>query len=117
MFQVRIIKKSFLTKARMPDIIKELTKVTSDLNKTLGGWPLQKQEAHLHIKVAISLLTSTRPLLEKNGRLEINRIHSKLSSASANFSMVNVNVAWDLYSDLQSVLMIIKQHSQNMKWE
>lgn len=120
LYEVKRIKASFLARARLPDIIKELSEAGSALNTILGKWPKQRNEARGYIKVSATLLKSALPMLVGEEKKEISKIQEKLSVAANNFSnpnYPNTNEAWDIYSDIQSCLTTLTQVSKNMKWE
>ncbi|MCX8516796.1 MAG: hypothetical protein ORN29_01750 [Rhodoferax sp.] len=120
LYEIKRIKASFMARARLPDIIKELGKNGSSLNTILGTWPSQRNEARSHIRVSATLLNSALPMLEGADKKELSKIQEKLSSAAKGFSdpdYPNHDEAWDIYADIQSCITIITQVSKNMKWE
>jgi hypothetical protein len=118
--EVRRIKSAFLARARLPDLIKELSKAGSALNSHLGQWDSRRNEARGQIKIAATLIKSTLSMLPKPERTELERIQKKLVDAGQHFSdqrHSNVEAAWDLYSDIQSCITSLNQVTKNMKWE
>lgn len=118
--EVRRIKSAFLARARLPDLIKELSKAGSALNSHLGQWDSQRNEARGQIKIAATLIKSTLTMVPKPERTELERIQKKLVDAAQQFSdqgHSNVEAAWDLYSDIQSCITSLNQVTKNMKWE
>lgn len=120
LFEVKYIKNSFLRRARLPEVIKELSKAGSTLNTCLAQWPLQRNEAHCQIKVAASLMKSAIKMLPKEEKKEITRTHEKLTKAATEFNQAQfaqADAVWDLYSDIQSTITSMNQLSKNIKWE
>lgn len=120
LYEIKRIKASFMARARLPDIIKELGKNGSSLNTILGTWPNQRNEARSHIRVSATLLNSALPMLDGTDKKELSKIQEKLSSAAKGFSepyYPNTDEAWDIYADIQSCITILTQVSKNMKWE
>lgn len=120
LFEVKYIKNSFLSRARLPEVIKDLEKAGSILNGNLGQWPIQYNEARCQIKIAAVLMKSASKMLPANERKELLRTHKKLITAVQNFSQqqyTNVEAVWDLYSDIQSSIASITQVSKNNRWE
>lgn len=118
--EVRRIKSAFLARARLPDLIKELSKAGSILSSHLGQWDTKRNEARGQIKIAATLIKSTLVMLPKPEKGELERIQKKLVDAAQHFSdekYLNVEVAWDLYSDIQSCITSLNQVTKNMKWE
>lgn len=117
---VRSIKRTFLSRVRLPKVIRDLEEAGSALNNSLGSWPSGKTQAQCQIKIAASLLKSVATLLPRNERKETSRIHEKLRLAGQEFDQPKFSRAdpvWDLYSDIQSSITSLRQASENLKWE
>lgn len=120
LYEVKRIKSSFLARARLPDIIKELGKAGSALSTILGTWPNQRNDARSHIKVSATLIKSALPMLTGTNKKELSKIQERLSRAAIGFSnpvFPNTDEAWDIYSDIQSCITTLTQVSKNMKWD
>lgn len=120
MYQVSAIKRSFRSRARLPQIIKELQRAGSSLNETLADWPERKNDARAHLKVAASLLQATLPLLPRASRAALKLVHRKLVSSIRSFNEVTFDspdAAWDLYSDIQSSITHLNQAMRNLNWD
>lgn len=120
LFEVKFIKNTFLSRARLPELIKDLQKAGSVLNGQLDQWPAQRNEALCQIKVAASLLKSASTMLPKSEREELLKTHKKLTSAAQSFSSqqpLSTDSIWDLYSDIQSSIASMTQVSKNNRWE
>lgn len=118
--EVRRIKCAFLARARLPDLIKELSKAGSALSSHLSEWDSQRNEARGQIKIAATLIKSALPMLPKSEKIELTRIQKKLVEAAQHFSeerRSSVEAGWDLYSDIQSCITSLNQVTKNMKWE
>ena len=120
MIQVSGIKRSFRSRARLPEIVKELQKAGSALNVTLEGWPSRKNDARSHIKVAASLLQAATPLLPRDSRKVTKELHRKLAESAKNFNDQKYNLpdeAWEIYSDIQSSITHLNQSVRNLNWD
>lgn len=120
LYEVTRIKANFLARARLPDIIKDLTKTGSLLNTALRNWASHRNEARSHIKVSATLLNAAMPMLPGAERKEIKKVKRRLDTIAAQFSNPNfpsVEEGWDIYSDIQSCLTSLTQVSKNTKWE
>jgi hypothetical protein len=118
--EVRRIKSAFLARARLPDLIKELSKAGSALNTHLGQWEKQRNEARGQIKIAAALIKSALVMLPKPEKIALTLIHKKLVDAAQDFpdeKYSNIDAGWDLYSDIQSCITSLNQVTKNMKWE
>lgn len=119
MFQVSTIKRSFKSRARLPEIVKELEQAGSALNATLAAWPAQKNNARSHIKVAASLLQAAVRLLPREERAPIKSLEKRISNAAKDFNcrrFDNPNEAWDIYSDIQSSITHLNQSVRSLNW-
>ena len=120
MLQVRSIRQSFRSRARLPQITKDLSKAGSTLNKELAGWPANKNGGHEQIKVASSLIDDALPFVPRNSRGRIKVINKKLKVASRDFYNLHYDspdAVWDLYSDIQVVIVSLNQIEKDLKWE
>lgn len=120
MIQVGTIKRSFRSRARLPEIITELEKSGSALNKALDGWPARRNDAQSHIKIAASLIQSTLQFVPNPTKKQAKLTHKKLETAAKTFTESKYDSAgavWDLYSDIQSVIVSLNQATRNLNWE
>ncbi len=120
LFEIKLIKNTFLSRARLPEIIRELTKAGSMLNSQLAQWPAQHNDALSQIKVAASLLKAASALVPNAEKQELLQTHKKLTEAaqsSARGLQISTTLIWDLYSDIQSSISNMTQISKNNKWE
>lgn len=120
LIEVRSIKRSFMSRARLPEIVQALERAGSDLNANLSNWPSRRNEARSQVKIAASLLKSVATFLPKGEREEALRVHHKLNIAAQTFDDPIFNKAgrvWDLYSDIQSIITTLTQVSKNLSWE
>ena len=118
LYDVKRIRASFVARARLPALTRDLAKTGSALNGHLPQWPSQRNAAFGQIKVAAALLKTSAEIVPKSERKELSRIHRKLVSVSAlGSASLNEDMAWDLYSDIQSCLASLDQIAKNLKWE
>ena len=120
LFEVKFIKNTFLSRARLPELIRDLTKAGSTLNGHLGEWPAQRNEALCQIKVAASLLKSASAMVPKTEKQELLQTHKKLTGAAQSFASgkdISTDLICDLYSDIQSSIASMTQISKNNRWE
>ncbi|MES2983987.1 MAG: hypothetical protein V4735_02235 [Pseudomonadota bacterium] len=111
------IKSSFLSRARLPDVIKDLDSASSALNGCLNQWPDQRNDAMIGIKTIISLLRATKSMVPKSNRSEIKRLVVTLEQISKPAANLSVDEIWAVYGDIKSVIVSITQASLNSKWE
>jgi hypothetical protein len=120
MVEVRFIRQSFRSKARLPEIITELERVGSTLNALLANWSSGRNDALLTIKNAAVLLKTAAALLPRSERAEPMRIHRRLREAARLFhqpQFLGHDSGWDIYSDIQSSITSLNQVRRNLNWE
>lgn len=120
LYEVHEIKKTFFTRARLPEYLEELKSSGSKLSVSLDQWPTQRHAAHEQIKISVTLLTSSRSVLPKEEKIEIDKIIKKLNTAKVEFHLQkydDVNNVWDLYSDIQLAITSMTQLLKNIKWK
>lgn len=120
MIQLGSIKRSFRSRARLPEIILELEQSGSALNKALAGWPTQRNDAHSQIKVASSLIQSALQFVPNPTKRRAKFTQKKLETAARKFTereYNNAGAVWDLYSDIQSTIVSLNQVNRNLNWE
>lgn len=120
MFQVRSIKKSFKSKALLPDIVSEIESKGSALNKLLPGWPNTKNEIKVTIKSTHSLINTSLQFATNPEKKEIKRINGQIKLAILLFETKkynNLNAIWDIYGDIQTAITNLKQNSKNIHWD
>lgn len=120
LWEVNVIKKTFFTRARLPEYLNDLEGSRSKLNVSLNQWPTERHIAHEQIKICVTLLTSSRSVLPKEEKREIDKIIQKLNAAKVEFHSQkydDVNNVWDLYSDIQSAIASMTQLSKNNSWK
>ena len=120
MLQVRSIRQTFRARARLPEMIKELKKAGSALSVSLSGWPHGKNVGHEQIKVASSLIDDALPFVPRASRRRMKQINKKLNKAVREFSDARYDTldhVWDLYSDIQVIIVSLHQVEKNLHWE
>lgn len=120
MIQVASIKRSFRSRARLPEVVKELQKAGSALSTNLDGWPARKNDALMQVKVASVLVRNAIPLVAGDTKKQLKAIHKKFLAAADTFDdpkYQSLDAAWDLYSDVQQVITNLSQSIRTLKWD
>jgi hypothetical protein len=116
--KVEGIRKHFLRRARMPDLYKSLTSVSSKYNEALNNWPSLHKEAHFELITALPLLRVAISITKRSESPEIHSAHKAIKGAIKKFnSATSYDDAWRLYAELQSAMTSMNQLKKNMKWE
>jgi len=79
-FEARTIRKSFLRRARLPAITKDLLKATSDISSNLKSWPNGKQPALEVFAQVKGLLENIKPKLPNEEQKHINGFLKKITA-------------------------------------
>lgn len=123
-FQARAIRKSFVAKARLPELSTNLKAISSDLLKRLEDRSSHSQDFTPVIARLRGLLTNLQPkvngsqhemvrvLLKLCGG-EYSRIFFWKSGASHSFTTDRV---WRIYGDTQGLLEALNQAAKDSKW-
>lgn len=124
MYEVRIIRNRFLIKARLPELIKKLKMSGSELNKYLGdthNWDSNKNKVLGEVKISCVLLKSSSKIIPSPEKRQIVDTYKKLNKICtggfSNATNLELQKGWDIYSDIQSIIVILEQLSLNLKWE
>lgn len=117
--QVGTIKKSFKSKALLPDIVSDIEKRGSALNISINDWPKSRNEVKATIKAVDSLLNTALQFLVSPEKNEIKRIKKQINTAIKKFDTQKykeIDAIWDVYTDIQSAIINLKQNSKTMQW-
>ncbi|MCC5044727.1 MULTISPECIES: hypothetical protein [Xanthomonas] len=110
------VRLSFQRRTRLPEISRDLAKYASDLNAALGAADIIS--AKTQIKSSRSLLVTARKLMPSDSAKELKLIIKRLdiSKKRNHICQDNLDSAWEIYSDLQTSIQIIKQETKNVRW-
>jgi len=120
--EAKKIRNSFLRRARLPEVIKELSKANNKISKHLGNWSTEEREGIKQFTIAKELLESLQqklPDIEKKKvtiytqTLEIRRyffLKSTISEATE-------DEAWKLYTGLSGIITSLNQLQKDSRWD
>lgn len=122
-YKVRYIKQSFMNKARLPSIYKNITIKTSNISRLIPDWDNSKNKINEELSTCIALLevlmTRTPPELKQI----IKELLSKLIKKKGFFgrkSMItikNSDSAWEIYRELSRVSTYLENIIEDLNWE
>lgn len=120
--EAKEIRKSFLRRARLPEVNKELTKISSQISNQLKNWSTDKGPALESFAKAKAILESTKPKLPAEKKIKVETLLRKLSPKKYyifNISLSDLSeiLAWDIYTELSGVIMHLDQLSKDSKWD
>ena len=121
LYQIKEIRKSFVRRARLPEISSEFSKVSSNLLKSLKDWPKEKRLGITQVHIAVGLLNNAAKKVPDADKRRINQAIAKLCKRSF-FRMEPVNdatldEAWVFYNELSSVNTFLEQLVKDIKWD
>ncbi len=122
LIEARDIKNSFLRKARIPEIVTELTDVSGKLARNLKKWDAESSLALERLEITKGLLESIEKKLPGHEKKKVSNLISKLNVKKWIFFKVPISVlekdqAWDLYTELSGVITSLKQLEKDSKWD
>lgn len=120
--EARAIRASFLRRARLPEVNKELTKLSSQISNQLKNWSADKGPVLESFAKAKAILESTKPKLPAEKQIKVENIIKKLSPKkyyifNVSLSELTEILAWDIYTELSGVIMHLDQLSKDSKWD
>ncbi|CAI2297568.1 hypothetical protein [Vibrio parahaemolyticus] len=122
LYEARHIRNSFLRRARLPQITKELKVVSKELSSHLKNWATQKEEARNQLSISKALLENLIPKLPSEEQKKCKVFVKKLKPRKwlmFNDSLSNVDEeqAWDLYTELSAITTMLIQLEKDSKWD
>ena len=120
--EARWIRKSFIRRARLPELNKELRRTTSDLSENLKVWSNDKNRAIQSFSKVKALLENIKPKLPIDERKKVVAYLSKLQQRRLFFikkSMADLSEdsAWKLYTELSGLVTSLEQLAKDSKWD
>jgi len=115
-YQIRQIRRHYLARGRLPDVVKELETMGSILNTQLVNWPTQEHAFHGQVQLTVQLMKTAIKMLKRADGVEAREIARKLVRKKSN-TTTSRDDAWKMYFDVQTVVMALSQVVKNMDWE
>lgn len=120
--EARKIQKSFLRRARLPAVSKELAKMASKVPGELNNWNNDKKPALESFSKVNAILENIKPKLPTNEKGKVELYLSRLQPKTFFFAkgkMVDLSEesAWSLYTELSGLITSLEQLSKDSKWD
>lgn len=120
--EARKIRNSFLRRARLPEINKELAKLTSNVSDQLKKWGGDKTPALEAFSKVKALLENIKPKLPPEEKRKvgdyINRLQpKKYLVIKTSLSELSEDSAWELYTELSGLVTSLQQLAKDSKWD
>lgn len=122
LIEAKKIRKSFLRRARLPEIMKELTEANNGLSKHLKNWNDGKRFGIEQLSIAKGLLENLEEKLPDKERKKVRIFCRKLETKKFLFftipiTNVDEDQAWELYTQLTGLITSLEQLSKDSKWD
>ncbi|MBD9429513.1 hypothetical protein IB257_06165 [Achromobacter sp. ACM03] len=120
--EARKIRGSFIRRARLPELNKELAKMTSEVSKHLKNWGVDKAPALESFSKVKALLENIEPKLPTEERKKVLIFLSRLEPRKyffikANIAQMSEDSVWNLYTDLSGLVTSLEQIIKDSKWD
>ncbi|MEI8573038.1 hypothetical protein U737_05150 [Methylomonas sp. LW13] len=121
-FEARTIRRSFLRRARLPTITKELEKATSEISNRLKTWSTNERPALEMFAKVKALLENIKTKLPIEEQKKINEFLRKLQPRKymvfkSSISEITEDKGWSLYTDLNTVVTSLQQLVKDSQWD
>lgn len=120
--EARKIRKSFLRRARIPEITKELNVKSKNISKGLKSWDTEKNTVNEQYSVVRGLLENISKKLPEDEKLQVEIYINSLKTRKYLFLMENLVIededqAWKLYAELSRIITRLEQLQKDSKWD
>lgn len=120
--QTKDIKKSFLNKARLPEIQKELNQCASNINKQIDNWEGSKERISVEFFNCAGILDSLIKKLDDNQKTKARSLLKRLRYRpfyifpAKKTCIADKATAWSLYEDLSELNVSLSQIIKDSNW-
>jgi len=122
--EARKIRKSFLRRARLPIIAKDLSKITSDIASRLKNWSDSRKSVVEKFATVKGLLENLKAKLPSEEQKPIREFLERLQPKKylvfkSHLSELSKDKdkAWKLYIDLNTIVIRLEQLVKDSKWD
>jgi hypothetical protein len=118
-YEARGIKNSFLRRARLPQVNKELEDASAKISSNLGNWNKGKRLVIEQFAISSGLLESLLVKLPPFEKKKTSELISKLRLKKFFFisKKLDEDTAWQLYTNLSMVITMLRQLEKDSKWD
>lgn len=121
-YEARGIKQSFLRRARLPEVNKDLSKLISGLPNQLGNWNADKTKALESFYKIKALLENLESKLPTDQKKKVQNVLGKLEPKryfifNESLSNLTENLAWDIYTELCGIVTHLEQLAKDSNWD
>ncbi|GLP99115.1 hypothetical protein GCM10007891_09690 [Methylophaga thalassica] len=122
LYEARKIRNSFLRRARLPEVNRELSKSTSLLSENLKKWNSDKNPSLETFSTIKALLENIREKLPSDEKRKIDEYLSNLHPKkfwiiNNPLSELTEDEAWSRYTELSGLVTSLQQLAKDSKWD
>lgn len=122
LWEARKIRKSFLRRARLPEIIKELNLAHKSIAKHLKTWELEEKEGIQYFTIAKELLDNLKHKLPDTEKKKVSvyiqfLIERKWLFLTYTATEIPIEKAWQMYTELSGIITTLNQLKKDSKWD
>lgn len=121
LIEARKIRDSFMRRARLPEINRDLTKCSSTLSRELKNWKNDKHPSIETLSTIKALLENIEPKLPIEEKRKVGIYLAALTPKKHFFSKqslseISEEAAWQRYTELSGLITALKQLDKDSKW-
>lgn len=121
-FGINKIKRSFLRKARLPEVLKDLTEANKKLSKNLKDWKSENKYGIEQLIISKGLLKNLKEKLPDNEKKIVARFIKSLEPKKyllfkEKINNISSDEAWEFYSELSGLITSLEQLKKDSRWE
>lgn len=122
LYEARKIRNSFLRRARLPEVNRELSKSTSQLSEKLKSWSSDKNPSLETFSTIKALLENIREKLPSEEKRKVDEYLSSLHPKkwwfiNSPLSELTEDEAWNRYTALSGLVTSLQQLAKDSKWD
>lgn len=120
--EARKIRNSFLRRARLPEVNRELARLTSNISEHLKNWMADKKPALETFSNVQALLENVRPKLPSAEKRKVEGYLTRLRPKKylvirVSISDLSEDSAWERYTELSGLVTSLQQLAKDSKWD
>lgn len=113
--EARKIRNSFMRKARIPEIVNDLDRISGDLIANLKQYNNESRSAHEKIQKATALLESILPKIPDSQKEKVQSFIDGTNEAISN--TLNEDSSWNVSTELSGVVTYLQQIAKDTRWD
>ncbi|EPJ5650907.1 hypothetical protein LLI86_001568, partial [Acinetobacter baumannii] len=122
LWEAKQLRKSFFRRARLPEVIENLTIASSKLSSHLKKWETEDKEAIHQLSICKAVIENVTPKLPDNAQKKCKIFVKSVTPTTFliwtfGSSDIDKDKAWDLYALLSEVVTMLQELEKDLKWD